>query len=264
MTKPVLGAVGVDAALRSGLKRSLARTLLGPAFLVAAGAVALVLFDHSVGLTAMVAAFGVLLLTSLETLLRVPRPRPRMISGGIVLRNSRVLGVAMTAMSLLLTVAIVGLLAESDMRDQRRAASLPFLVVVGVLVVCAAGALIWRPGTVRVTPEGVGTRRLLERPTWISWDAVETIGVPDDLTNQQVASMPLLVAGSDSFVQFGTTILRPSLWVLREWLSHYADHPADRHELSGQAGVDRLWVIETELSTGRLWPRWFAPPRTES
>lgn len=102
--------------------------------------------------------------------------------------------------------------------------------------------------------------RLLQRRAWIDWTDVEALGVPAEANRQALSGLPLAIQGADQLVTVGTVALRPTVWVLREWLSHYHDHPADRSELAGEAAVDRLSAVEARLSTGRLWPRWFAPP----
>lgn len=216
----------------------------------------------SAALVVGIAMFVVLTFLGVDAIVRFPRPRPDVVDGAVVLRQSRVFGAAGLLLGLLLSVFSLLLLGDADIGEQRRAAVLWLGPPVGVVVALASVALLLTPGAIRVGPQAVEAVRLRG---WgqrgrVTWDDVEGIGIPTEASGPALRTLPVVVQGSAAEVRTATNAIAPTVWVLIEWLEHYRQHPDDRSELAGAAGVERLAAIEERLAARSRWPRWFTPP----
>lgn len=252
-----------DRLMRSGLKQAVISSGLTCAVLLAGSVAWLAVQGFSVSGLALAGAAVVMALLVLHLVRRAPAPAPRVIDGAIVLRGSRALSGVLTAMSLLLSIAALGLLTSPEARWVTRV-SLVVAAVAGLLIAAAGVAMLRRPHVVRVTPDGVGASGVFDGSPSVSWNAVVYVGAPHGLSRGAAAALPLTVSERRNGVTFSTLTRDPTVWALRDWLQHYLDHPDDRDELATGAALERLEAIEARWPSGRLWPRWFAPPRPES
>lgn len=216
----------------------------------------------SVALFAGIAMFVVMALVGVDVIARSPRPRPVVADGVVEIGFGRLSGVGGTAFGVLLVVVTAVQLGEPGALEDRRAVWLLLGPPAGVLVAALSVMVLLAPGRVRVGPEAVESvrPRFWGGRARVAWDDVEAIGIPEEAHGAALRTLPVVVQGSVDEVKVGTTSVAPTVWVLIEWLEHYRQHPADRSELAGAAGVERLAAIEERLATRSRWPRWFPPP----
>lgn len=221
-----------------------------------------VVVGPSLALMVGIAMFVVVALVGVDAIVRFPRPRPAVVDGAVVLRQSRVFGAAGLLFGLLFGLFSLLLLGDADIGEQRRAALLWLGPPLALVVAVASVALLFSPGAIRVGPRAVEAARPRGwgRRVRVEWDDVQAIGIPEEVSGSGLRTLPVWVQGSTEEVRIATTAIPPTVWVLIEWLEHYRQHPDDRSELAGAAGVERLAAIEQRLATRSRWPRWFPPP----
>lgn len=249
----------LDLEMRRQVRRGAVVVLGSSASLIALFVTFAAVNGPSAALLVGIAMFVVLTFLGVDAIVRFPRPRPAVVDGVVVLRQSRVFGAAGLLFGLLLSLLLLG---DADIGEQRRAAVLWLGPPLGVVAALASVALLVTPGAIRVGPQAVEAVRLRGwgQRGLVAWDDVEGIGIPTEASGPALRTLPVVVQGSADEVRTATNAIAPTVWVLIEWLEHYRQHPDDRSELAGAAGVERLAAIEERLAERSRWPRWFTPP----
>jgi hypothetical protein len=261
-------AAAFDARLRQALRRE--RTTLTVA---ASGLVAVCMVLLAIGAD-LLAVAGLVLLTAfvvvmaLDSWRRRPRPPARLgtVHGNpaTVLMVSRVplIGAAVAAAGLLLLIGSV-LVGEgiADTVDGRRGGFLLYAAVpLAPILFAVAVALAVRPSYIAAAADGIEVRAH-GRTRATTWDSIDSIGPLEPAAGGQLGGgLTLSVTGAGQRQTLPTRHLSATLWVLAAWLQHYVDTPRDRAELGTPAAVQRLAMLESDMTEPSLKPAWFPPP----
>jgi asparagine N-glycosylation enzyme membrane subunit Stt3 len=248
----------IDRRLRGRLRRWSVIGGVSSGVLLVVAVLLLAIGGPSAGTLGMAGLAILVAVVMIDGAVRLPRPAPRVVGETTVVPASRLVGLIVLLMGVMVALLAFALLSE-DVADQRRAWIRYVVPVVAAGLVAFGAVAAARPTRLVVSAQGVTTTGLRRRT--IPWYSILSIEPADDaVAGSGSTALSLVVRGADTRLDLLTRWTRPTLWVLIAWLEHYRLHPDDRSELAGPVALERLEAVDARLQDSTLRPAWFTGP----